>query len=96
VTVLVYAPDLLDRSRIAAALPEAEFVRRPDELASPGARLVIVDLTRPGVLEVVPTVLAPVIGFAAHVDAALMAAAAAAGCAEVLPRSRFFRRVGTL
>ena len=32
------------------------------------------------------------VGFAAHVDEELMAAASAAGCDEVLARSVFFRR----
>jgi hypothetical protein len=94
--VIVFAPDLMDRSRIAAALPHAVFVRRVEELVGVPARWVIVDLSRPGVLEVEAAVDAPVIGFGSHVDEALLAAARAAGCAEVLPRSRFFRRVGEL
>jgi hypothetical protein len=94
--VLVYAPDLMDRSRIAAAVPDAVFVRDPRELAGRAARVVLVDLSRPGVLDVVALVTAPVIGFGSHVDEELLAAARAAGCAEVLPRSRFFNRVASL
>lgn len=94
--MVVFAPDLMDRSRIAAAVPDAVFVRSVDELVSTPARAVVVDLSRPGVLDVVPRVVAPVIGFGSHVDDALLAAAASAGCAEVLPRSRFFRRVADL
>jgi hypothetical protein len=94
--VLVYAPDLMDRSRIAAAIPDAVFVRAVDELASTPARLVLLDVSRPGALDVVPRVTAPVVAFGSHVDDALLSAARAAGCRDVLPRSRFFRVVHEL
>jgi hypothetical protein len=92
--VFVFAPDLMDRSRISAALPDAVFVAAVDQLsrAAPEA-VVLVDLRRPGVLEAIPTLAAPVVGFASHVDDVLLLAAREAGCAEVLPRSRFFRRL---
>jgi hypothetical protein len=95
--VVVFAPDLMDRSRIAAALPHAQFVTAVDQLtrADPGS-LVLVDLHRAGVLETIPTLAQVVIGFASHVDDALLDAARGAGCAEVLPRSRFFRRLAEL
>ncbi len=92
--VFVFAPDLMDRSRISAAVPHAQFVKTVDNLsATEGDAVVLVDLGRPGVLEAIPTISASVVGFASHVDDALMAAAREAGCAEVLPRSRFFRRL---
>ena len=92
--VVVFAPDLMDRSRIAAALPHAQFVTAVDQLARAGpGSIVLVDLRRPGVLEAIPTLTAPVIGFASHVDEGLILAARDAGCVEVLPRSRFFRRL---
>ncbi len=94
--VVVFAPDLLDRSRIAGVLPDAVFVRKPEDLIAIAARWVVVDLARPGVLDVIPLITAPVIGFGAHVDEDLLAKGRAAGCAEVLPRSRFFRRVADL
>lgn len=91
---MVFAPDLMDRSRIAAALPHAQFVNAVDKLSEAGAdAVVLVDLGRPGVLEAIPALAAPVIGFASHVDEGLLLAAREAGCAEVLPRSRFFRRL---
>ncbi|HUP75479.1 MAG TPA: hypothetical protein VM282_20715 [Acidimicrobiales bacterium] len=92
--VFVFAPDLMDRSRISAAIPHAQFVTAVDQLArvDPEA-VVLVDLGRPRVLEAIPTITGPVVGFASHVDETLMAAARDAGCAEVLPRSRFFRRL---
>ena len=93
----MFAPDLMDRSRIAAAVPHARFVRTVDELsASPVASLVVVDLGRPGVLATIADIAAPVIGFASHVDEALIQAGRDAGCVEVLPRSRFFRRLADL
>jgi hypothetical protein len=91
--VVAYAPDLMDRSRIAAAVPGVVFVRSPDALASTPARLVLLDLSRPGALDALPTVAGRVVGFGSHVDDELLAAARAAGCDEVLPRSRFFRQL---
>ena len=92
--IVVFAPDLMDRSRISAALPQARFVTSVDQL-SPVVRgsLVLVDLGRPGVLDIIPTLSAAVIGFASHVDDELIRAGRDAGCTEVLPRSRFFRRL---
>ena len=90
--IAAYVPDLMDRSKVeAAAGADVTFVRSPAELAGAGAELVVVDLARPGVLEALPG-LAGVrsIGFASHVDRQLAEAAEAAGCSEVLPRSRFF------
>jgi hypothetical protein len=51
---------------------------------------------RPGVLEVLPSVSARVIGFGSHVDRDLLAAARAAGCDQVLARSAFFSRLPQL
>jgi len=94
--VAAYAPDLMDRSKLAAA-GDVTFVADPSELAAAGADLVVVDLSRPGVLDALAG-LAGVrtIGFGSHVDHELLAAARAAGCEEVLPRSRFFARLGEL
>ena len=92
--VIVFAPDLMDRSRISSALPDAVFVAAVDQLSQAGPEaVVLVDLRRPGVLQAIPTLAAPVVGFASHVDEVLLLAARDAGCAEVLPRSRFFRRL---
>ncbi len=92
--VVAFAPDLLDRSRIAAALPQARFVADARELAEASAdALALIDLSRPGALDALPLITASTVGFASHVDDALLGAARAAGCGEVLPRSRFFRRL---
>jgi DNA-binding NarL/FixJ family response regulator len=95
--VVVFVPDLMDRSKVQAAV-EAEggrvdVVSDPADLpaASEGADGVIVDLGRPGVLEVLGEVRAPSVGFGRHDDTAALDAALAAGCDQVLPRSTFFR-----
>jgi hypothetical protein len=92
--IWLYAPDLMDRSRVLAAHPGAVVVRRPDALLDvPDSAVVLLDLGRPGVLDVLPRLRAVrTVGFASHVDDDLLAAARAAGCEEVLPRSVFFRR----
>jgi DNA-binding NarL/FixJ family response regulator len=84
----------MDRSRILA-VRSVEFVTSPVDLpvASAGAALVIVDLGRPGVLEVLAQLSTPVVGFGSHVDRALLDAARAAGCDQVLTRSAFLSRL---
>jgi hypothetical protein len=95
--VVAYVPDLMDRSRVGAAGP-VQFVGSAGDLpaAAVGADLVIVDLAGGGVLEVIPQIDAPTIGFGSHVDRVLLAAGRDAGCQEVLARSAFFRRLPEL
>jgi hypothetical protein len=95
--VVAYVPDLMDRSKVAAA-GDVTFVTDPSQLvhAAEAADVVVVDLTRSGVLEVVPALGAPVIGFANHTQKELLDAARAAGCREALPRSAFFTRLDEL
>ena len=98
-SVAAYVPDLMDRSKVAAATSSADvtFVRSPADLVAVGADVVVVDLARPGVLEVLVELgSARTIGFASHVDRELIEAARAAGCREVLPRSRFFASLSDL
>jgi hypothetical protein len=99
VRVVAYAPDLMDRSKLSAAAPGLRFVARPGDLAASaeGADLVVVDLARPGVFEVLADVaaVARVVGFGSHVDRATLERAEAAGC-EAMPRSQFFRSLGEL
>ena len=96
--IAAFVPDLMDRSKVAAAGgTDVTFVRTADDLASVGAEVVVVDLARPGVLDALPALAgARTIGFASHVDRELIDAARAAGCDEVLPRSRFFTALGEL
>jgi DNA-binding NarL/FixJ family response regulator len=93
--IAAYVPDLMDRSRVAAAVPDAVFVASCADLATVEADVVLVDLGRPGVLDVLPALAARtrVVAFGSHVDTDVLDAARAAGCAEVLPRSKFFTRL---
>lgn len=83
---------------VDVAAREVVFVRRIEALAgeSAGADLVVVDLSRPGVLGAVGSIETRTVGFGSHVEPEMLAAARAAGCDEVLPRSQFFRRLTTL
>jgi hypothetical protein len=95
--VVALVPDLMDRSKVSAACPGATFVAGAGALpdAAAGADLVVVDLSRSGVAEALPVLVATgvrVVGFGSHVDRATLEAAAASG-AEVLARSEFFRRI---
>ena len=97
--VVAYVPDLLDRSKVAAA-GDVTFVARPEQLPDAAvaatADLVVVDLTRPGVVDVVADIPVPVIAFANHTRRDLMDAALAAGAHQVLARSAFFSRLDEL
>ena len=82
----------MDRSRIAAALPDAELVN--DEAGTEGAELVVIDLSRhaAAVADVrrrCPT--ARIVAYGSHVDEGTLEEARTAGADAVLPRSRFFR-----
>ena len=95
--VVAYVPDLMDRSKVAAAGRDVTFVDDPQALVDAAADVVVVDLMRPGVLDVLPALEGRrVIGFGRHTERAVLEAAAAAGCDEVLPRSSFFPRVAEL
>lgn len=97
--IVAYVPDLMDRSKVAAAGGgDCVFVSRPDDLAgqAAGADVVIVDLTRPGVVDAVAGLDARVIGFANHTSRALMDQARAAGVEHVLARSEFFANLEAL
>lgn len=95
--VVAYVPDLMDRSKVAAA-GDCTFVSRPADLVAlcPEADVVVVDLTKPGVVDVLADLHGRVIGFANHTSRDVMEAARAAGCEHVLPRSDFFARIDEL
>ena len=96
-TVAAYTPDLMDRSKISAAVPGCRFVARPAALVGlADVDTILVDLSKKGVLDVLGDIVAGgarVLAYGAHVDKALLARAEAAGCSEVLPRSQFFNRL---
>ena len=89
--VCALVADLMDRSRISAAIPDVVFVRDAAECA--GADVVIVDLARSakdvGALRAAVRS-ARIVCFGPHVDEESAAAARAGGADSVLPRSRFF------
>lgn len=92
--IVAHVPDLMDRSRVAAAFGDVRFVDDPADLA--GAAVAVVDLTRPGVPDAAAAVAAAggrVVAFAPHRETALLGAARAAGCDIVLARSAFFGRI---
>lgn len=86
-TAVGYVPDLMDRSKLRGL----RFVRRPEDLVETDEALVVVDLSRPGVLEVLALLVGRrVVGFGSHVDRATLDAARAVGC-QAMARSEFFR-----
>lgn len=102
--IAAFVPDLFDRSRITTAVAaaggevEVEFLRDPEGFASSGADVVLVDLARPGALDVIASAIgsARVIAFGPHVDTDVLVAAREAGADEVLPRSQFFKELGAI
>jgi hypothetical protein len=91
VTIVALVDDLMDRSRLSAALPATTFLRAPEAV---NASVVIIDLAAyaaavPVVRAALPA--ARIIAFGSHVDASVLDGARAAGADLVLPRSRFFR-----
>ncbi|MEO5678129.1 MAG: hypothetical protein ABIS47_00500 [Acidimicrobiales bacterium] len=85
--IIGYVPDLMDRSKLGGV----RFVRRPEDLVGTDEGTVLVDLSRPGVLEILPRLAGRrVVGFGSHVDTQTLEAARAAGC-QALPRSLLFR-----
>jgi hypothetical protein len=91
VNVVALAPDLMDQSRIRAALPDVTFARDPAGAA--GAAVVMVDLARfaDRVAQIRAATDGRVVAFGPHVDDAVLAAARAAGADVVMARSEFFR-----
>jgi len=92
--IVVLSVDLMDRSKISTAFPDAEFVRSPAKLAQAAtdATLVLVDLAKLNDPAALLAVTARVVGFGSHVNEAQLVAAEAAG-AEAMPRSVFFKRL---
>jgi DNA-binding NarL/FixJ family response regulator len=90
--VCAWVPDLMDRSRVSAALPDVSFVRDAARCAS--ADCVVIDLGVGAQAVAAVRAVAPnarIVCFGPHVDTELADAAHAAGADEVMPRSRFFR-----
>jgi hypothetical protein len=86
--VVAYVPDLMDRSKLQTVVDR--FVPTADALRGETADIVVIDLSRPGVLDVVPALEGRVVAFGRHDNVPLLDAARAAGCVVVLARSKFF------
>ena len=89
--VVALVGDLMDRSKITAAVPGAGFAAGPDDVA--GADTVVVDVkAHPGAVaaarQIAPS--ARIVAYGRHDDPAALAAARADGADEAMPRSRFF------
>jgi hypothetical protein len=96
VRICALVPDLMDRSRIANAVPDVEFPTEPGGCA--GAEVVVVDLARradalAAVRAQAPT--ARIVAFGPHVDEQVFEHARRDGADRVLARSRFFRDIAS-
>jgi hypothetical protein len=82
--------DLMDRSKLSAAIPGVQFQLADD------ADVVIVDLARgPAIAEIRAShPNARIVAYGSHVDTDSMDAARTAGADDVIPRSKFFRDPG--
>jgi DNA-binding NarL/FixJ family response regulator len=92
VRVVALVGDLLDRSKIAAAVPDAQFAATPDDSA--GADVVVIDVKAHPDAVIVARRLAPtarIVAYGRHDNPAALEAARAGGADAALPRSRFFR-----
>ncbi len=90
-SVAALVGDLLDRSKIEAAVPGARFAAAPDDCA--GADAVVIDVkahpdTVAAVRKLFPA--ARIVAYGRHDDPGALDAARAAGADVALPRSRFF------
>ena len=84
--------DLMDRSKVSAALPDVRFAHTADACAD--AQVVIIDLARHAVDVAAVRAAAPaarIVAFGPHVDDAAFATARADGADAAIARSVFFR-----
>ena len=92
--VVALVTDLMDRSRVAAAVAGVRFARTVEQVGA--ADVVVVDLARfADVVEVLRAALpsAYLVCFGPHVDDVALEAAHRAGADAVMARSRFFHDV---
>jgi hypothetical protein len=92
--VVALVPDVMDRSRLAAAVPDIEFANDVDRCTD--ADIVIIDLARRADDVQLARRHAPsarIVAFGPHVDGTALDAAQVDGADVVLPRSRFFRDI---
>ena len=90
--VVALVVDLMDRSKLQAAVPDITFAREPAGVAD--ATVVVVDLARAGVSVAAVRAAAPdarLVVYGPHVDGAAQQAALEAGADAAYARSQFFR-----
>lgn len=94
VKVVAFVPDLMDRSKFQGLGPDIEvkFASALSSLANAPADLVVADLSRPGVIDVLAHIEGAKVGFFSHIDDETRQAAVAAGV-RVYARSAFFSRI---
>lgn len=88
--------DLMDASRIRSAVPDAVVVADLGAPALAGADLIVLDLAAGIDPAAAAAIGPPVVAYGPHVDGDALASALAAGCADALARSVFFRRLPAL
>lgn len=94
--VAVVTRNLMDGSKVEAAVPGAKTAR---SLASPAlaeADLILLDLESGIEPADVVAIGKPVIAYGPHVDVDSLESAVAAGCQQALPRSQIFARLPEL
>ena len=94
VAVVALVNDLMDRSRVSAALSDVRFTRDAGDCAD--ATVVLVDLARHAGDIAAVRAAAPgarIVAFGPHVDDTALAQARTDGADVVLPRSKFFNDV---
>ena len=96
VSVVGFVPDLMDQSKLRLEIPEICFIKEVSELFDLDVDLVVVDLSKPEVLDVLTEIKSTTLGFASHIDKETITAAEKAGCTKVVPRSKFFRDLHSL
>jgi hypothetical protein len=90
--VVALVDDLMDRSKVSSAFPDAQFAR--DAATAGGVDVVIVDLARHGGAVRALRAAAPgarLVAFGPHVDDAALDRARSDGADVVVARSVFFR-----
>jgi hypothetical protein len=90
--VVAFVGDLLDRSKISVAVPDAGFATAPEDAAD--ADIVVIDVkAHPDAVAAVRKILPDVriVAYGRHDNPQALEAARADGADVALPRSRFFQ-----
>jgi hypothetical protein len=94
--LVILTKNLMDASRVLAAMPDSVVARSLTDDALINADLILLDLSSGIAPADVVAIGPPVVAYGPHVDTEALAGAVAAGCSEALPRSRVFQRLSDL